>query len=48
MDNSQQIVSGSSVDEDLVILPIKLMTGSTVFSVGTSKNGPLEIEVQDD
>lgn len=43
MDNSQQIVSGSTVDEDLVTLPMTLMRA--VFSMGTRQNGPLEIEV---
>lgn len=48
MENNQLIFSGSTVNEDLIILTIKLMRGSTVFSMGTSKNGPPDTDVLDD
>lgn len=48
MENKQHSFSGSTVNEDMMILTIKFMKGSTVLSMGTSENGPPDIEVLDD
>lgn len=48
MENKQHIFSGSTVNEDLMILTIKLARGSTVFSMGASKSRTADVQVLDD